>query len=84
VSEEGYEVVDVVVEPRRVKVRGVTAEVRGIGSLALDLSQIRRVAGPLDVKLEIAVPETLRTVTVTPDSVRIRGRVIEVRELAGE
>lgn len=84
VSEEGYEVVDVVVEPRRVKVRGVTAEVRGIGSLALDLSQIRRVTGPLDVKLEIAVPESLRTVTVTPDSVRIRGRVIEVRELAGE
>jgi YbbR domain-containing protein len=84
ISEEGYEVVDVIVEPRRVKVRGVTSEVRGIGSLALDLSQIRRVAGPLDIKMEIAVPESLRTVSVTPDSVRIRGRVVEVRDLANE
>ena len=79
---EGYEILDVVVEPRRVKVRGVTSEVRAIGSLALDLSQIDRVTGPLDVKLEIVVPESLRTVTVTPDSVRIRGRVVEVRDLA--
>lgn len=76
-AEDGYEVVDVVVEPRRVKVRGVTAEVRPIGSLALDLSQIEGVNEPLDLKLEIAIPESLRTVTVTPDSVRIRGRVIE-------
>lgn len=80
-AERGYEVVDVVVEPRRVKIRGVTSEVGSIGSLALDLSQIESVSGPLDLKLEIAIPESLRTVTVTPDSVRIRGRVVE---LAGE
>jgi YbbR domain-containing protein len=78
IAATGYQVVDVVVEPRRVKVRGVTAEVRPIGSLALDLSQIDRVSGPLDIKLEIAVPESLRTVTVTPDSVRIRGQVVEI------
>ena len=77
-AQPGFEVVEVVVEPRLVKVRGVTAEVRAIGSLALDLSQIERVSGPLDLKLEIAVPESLRTVTVTPDSVRIRGRVVEL------
>ena len=47
----------------------------------LDLSQIEPVSGPLDVKMEIAIPESLRTVTVTPDSVRIRGRVVE---LAGD
>lgn len=76
-AEDGYEVVDVIVEPRRVKVRGVTAEVRPIGSLALDLSQIEGVNEPLDLKMEIAIPESLRTVTVTPDSVRIRGRVVE-------
>lgn len=77
-AQPGFEIVDVVVEPRLVKVRGVTSEVRAIGSLALDLSQIDRVSEPLDVKLEIAVPESLRTVTVTPDSVRIRGRVVEL------
>jgi YbbR domain-containing protein len=79
-AQPGFEVVDVVVEPRLVKVRGVTSEVRAIGSLALDLSQIDRVSGPLDVKLEIAVPESLRTITVTPDSVRIRGRVVDLSD----
>lgn len=80
-AERGFEVVDVVVEPARVKIRGVTSEVSSIGSLALDLSQIESVSGPLDLKMEIAIPESLRTVTVTPDSVRIRGRVVE---LAGD
>lgn len=84
VAEEGYEVVDLSVEPRRVTLRGVTAEVEPIGSLELDLSQVERAAGPFDVKLEIVVPETLRTVTVTPDSVRIRGRVVAVSDLAAE
>ena len=77
-AEDGLAVVDVVVEPRMVRVRGVTAEVRPIGSLALDLSQIEAGSSSLDVRMEIAVPESLRTVTVTPDSVRIRGRVIAV------
>ncbi len=76
-ADDGFQVVDVSVQPRTVKVRGVTAEIRPIGSLALDLSQIRGVSGTLDLKMEIAVPESLRTVTVTPDSVRIRGRVVE-------
>ena len=75
-AEEGARVVDLVVEPRIVRVRGVTAEVRPIGSLALDLSQIDRVTGEFDIRMEIVVPESLRTVTVTPDSVRIRGRVV--------
>jgi hypothetical protein len=74
-AEEGALVVDLVVEPRVVRVRGVTAEVRPIGSLALDLSQVEGVTGEFDIRMEIAVPESLRTVTVTPDSVRIRGRV---------
>lgn len=73
------QVVDVQVEPRRVKVRGVTAEVDAIGSLGLDLSQVEPdQVGAFDERMEIAVPESLRTVTVTPDSVRIRGRVVEV------
>lgn len=77
-AEEGYQVLNMSVEPRRVQVRGVTAEVRPIGSLSLDLAQLSRGPGPFDERLEIAVPETLRTVTVTPDSVRIRGDVVPV------
>ncbi len=79
-ADEGYQVLNVRVEPRSVKVRGVTSEVRAIGSLALDLSQISHDAGSFDERLEIAVPESLRTVTVEPDSVRIRGTVVSVRE----
>jgi len=59
-----------------VRVRGVTAEVRPIGSLGLDLSQIGDVEGEFDERMEIAIPESLRTVTVTPDTVRIRGRAV--------
>ena len=62
--------------PQQVRVRGVTAEVRPIGSLALDLSQVEGVEGTFDERLEIAVPESLRTVTVTPDTVRIRGHAV--------
>lgn len=80
-AEEGYQVLNVRVEPREVRVRGVTAEVRPIGSLALDLSQLSSEPGSFDERLEIAVPETLRTVTVQPDSVRIRGTVVEVRPI---
>ncbi|CAN5359196.1 hypothetical protein BH18GEM1_BH18GEM1_03240 [soil metagenome] len=79
-ADEGYQVLNVRVEPRSVKVRGVTSEVRTIGSLALDLSQISHDPGSFDERLEIAVPESLRTVTVEPDSVRIRGTVVSVRE----
>jgi hypothetical protein len=50
--------------------------VRPIGSLALDLSQLTDVEGSFDERLEIVVPESLRTVTVTPDTVRIRGRAL--------
>jgi hypothetical protein len=57
----------------------VTAEIRPIGSLELDLSQISAEDGPFDERLEIAVPESLRTVKVSPDSVRIRGRVVPAR-----
>ncbi|HUP01313.1 MAG TPA: hypothetical protein VM737_07335 [Gemmatimonadota bacterium] len=81
VADEGHQVLNVRVEPRRVQVRGVTAEVRPIGSLALDLSQLSREPGPFDEHLEIAVPESLRTVTVEPDSVRIRGTVVRVEEI---
>lgn len=82
-SGSGRQILDLQVDPRRVQVRGVTAEVNPIGSLGLDLSQIEPDApGAFDERLEIAVPESLRTVTVTPDSVRIRGRVIEVQEIA--
>lgn len=84
VADEGYQVLNVRVEPRRVNVRGVTAEVRPIGSLALDLSQISREPGPFDERLEIAVPESLRTVSVDPDSVRIRGTVVRVEEIETE
>ena len=84
VADEGYQVLNVRVEPRRVNVRGVTSEVRPIGSLALDLSQISREPGPFDEQLEIAVPESLRTVTVDPDSVRIRGTVVRVEEIEPE
>jgi len=77
---DGYRIDAVEVSPQRVSVRGVTAEVRPIGSLALDLSQITDVEGEFDERLEIAVPESLRTVTVTPDTVRIRGRA--VRDIA--
>lgn len=73
---DGYRIDTVEVSPQRVSVRGVTAEVRPIGSLALDLSQITDVEGDFDERLEIAVPESLRTVTVTPDTVRIRGRAV--------
>lgn len=80
-AERGYQLLDVTVEPRRVKVRGVTAEVNPIGSLGLDLSQLEPVAGTFDQYLEIAVPESLRTVTVTPDSVRITGRAVRVEAI---
>jgi len=73
---EGYRIDSVEVTPQRVQVRGVTAEVRPIGSLALDLSQVEDVRGEFDERLEIAVPENLGTVTVTPDTVRIRGRAV--------
>lgn len=71
-----HEIEDLSVEPRRVRIRGVTAEVEPIGSLALDLGQIDPDEGPFDERLQIAVPESLRTVTVNPDSVRISGRVV--------
>ncbi len=80
-AERGYQLLDVTVEPRRVKVRGVTAEVNPIGSLGLDLSQLDPVAGSFDQNLEIAVPESLRTVTVAPDSVRITGRAVRVEAI---
>jgi YbbR domain-containing protein len=73
---DGYRVESVEVTPSTVRVRGVTAEVRPIGSLGLDLSQIDDVEGEFDEQMEIAIPESLRTVTVTPDSVRIRGRAV--------
>lgn len=73
---DGYRIESVQVTPRTVRVRGVTAEVRPIGSLGLDLSQIDDVEGEFDERLEIAIPESLRTVTVTPDTVRIRGRAV--------
>lgn len=79
----GYRVGSVEVTPQRVQVRGVTAEVRPIGSLALDLSQLEAVQGSFDERLEIAVPEHLGTVTVTPDTVRIRGRAVRDTTLAG-
>lgn len=72
----GYRIESVDVSPQQVRVRGVTAEVRPIGSLALDLSQVEGVEGTFDERLEIAVPESLRTVTVTPDTVRIRGHAV--------
>lgn len=72
----GLDVEDISVEPRRVRIRGVTAEVEPIGSLALDLGQIDPDEGPFDERLKIAVPESLRTVSVDPDSVRISGRVV--------
>lgn len=78
-TEDGYQIVNLQVDPRRVTVRGVTAEVRRIGSLALDLSQISADPGAFDERLQIAVPESLRSVRVTPDSVRIRGRVTPFR-----
>ncbi|HEU4464152.1 MAG TPA: CdaR family protein [Gemmatimonadota bacterium] len=73
---EGYRIEGVDVTPSTVRVRGVTAEVRPIGSLGLDLSQIGEVEGEFDERMEIAIPESLRTVTVTPDTVRIRGRAV--------
>lgn len=72
----GFRIERVDVTPQRVQVRGVTAEVRPIGSLAFDLSQIDGVQGEFDERLEIAVPESLATVTVSPDTVRIRGRAV--------
>ena len=72
-------VIGLEVEPRSVRVRGVTAEIRPIGSLEFDLSQISAGDGPFDERLEIAVPESLRTVKVSPDTVRVRGRVVPVR-----
>ncbi len=73
---DGYRIESVQVTPSTVRVRGVTAEVRPIGSLGLDLSQIDDVDGEFDERMEIAIPESLRTVTVTPDTVRIRGRAV--------
>ena len=73
---DGYRIESVQVTPGTVRVRGVTAEVRPIGSLGLDLSQIDDVEGEFDQRMEIAIPESLRTVTVTPDTVRIRGRAV--------
>lgn len=81
VAEPGFQVLNVTVEPRQVTLRGVTAQLGLIGSLGLDLTQLTQVAGPFDQRLEIAVPESLDTVTVSPDSVRIRGTVVEVRAL---
>ena len=72
-------VIGLQVEPRSVRIRGVTAEIRPIGSLEFDLSQISADDGPFDERLEIAVPESLRTVKVSPDTVRVRGRVVPVR-----
>ena len=73
---DDYRLASLRVDPRRVTIRGVTAEVRPIGSLALDLSQIAPEPGSFDERLEIAVPESLGTIRVTPDSVRIRGRIL--------
>ena len=84
VAEDGYQVVDVTVEPTRVALRGVTAEVRGIASLSLDLEQLSRGPGPFDERLAIAIPDSLKTVTVSPDSVRIQGDVIPVEEPPAE
>lgn len=79
------QILDLRVDPRRVQVRGVTAEVNPIGSLGLDLSQIEPdEPGAFDERLQIAVPESLRTVTVSPDSVQISGRVVEVQEIGAE
>jgi YbbR domain-containing protein len=80
---DGYRIDSVEVTPQRVQVRGVTADVRPIGSLALDLSQVEGVRGDFDERLEIAVPESLGTVTVTPDTVRIRGRAVRDTTDAG-
>lgn len=80
---DGYRVDSVEVTPQRVQVRGVTAEVRPIGSLALDLSQVEGVQGSFDERLEIAVPDGLGTVTVSPDTVRIRGRAVRDTTDAG-
>ena len=84
VAEDGYQVVDVTVEPTRVALRGVTAEVRGIASLSLDLEQLSRGPGPFDERLAIAIPDSLKTVTVSPESVRIQGDVIPVEEPPAE
>lgn len=78
-TEAGYRAAGVRLEPSRVTVRGVTAEVRPIGSLPLDLSRIAPDPGPFEELLEITVPESLRTVRVTPDSVRVQGRVEPIR-----
>ena len=80
----GYRVANLRVEPRRVTVRGVSAEVRPIGSLTLDLSRIAAEAGGFDTRLAIGVPESLGTIRVTPDSVRVRGRIVAVRPGLGE
>ncbi|HET9581842.1 MAG TPA: hypothetical protein VFP76_03420 [Gemmatimonadota bacterium] len=74
----GRRVAGLEVEPRSVRIRGVTAEIGPIGSLELDLSQIQAGDGSFDERLEIAIPEDLRTLEVSPDSVRIRGRVVAV------
>jgi YbbR domain-containing protein len=79
-AREGYHVVNVTVEPSRVLLRGVTAELNGIGSLSLDLEQLSRGPGFFDEQLAIAVPDKFKTVTVTPDSVRIQGTVVPVEE----
>lgn len=73
--EGGGRVVGLQLEPRSVTVRGVTAEVRPIASLTVDLSRIEPGPGAFDERLEVLVPDTLRTVRVTPDSLRVRGRV---------
>jgi YbbR domain-containing protein len=79
-AQAGYEVVDVTVEPSRVLLRGVTAELNGIGSLSLDLEQLSRGPGFFDEQLAIIVPDKFKTVTVTPDSVRIQGAVVPIEE----
>ena len=79
-ADDGYQVIDVTVEPARVSLRGVTAELGDIGSLSLDLEQLSRGPGPFDERLAIAVPDKFRTVTVSPDSVRIQGDVIPIEE----
>jgi len=79
-TEDGYQVIDVTVEPTRVSLRGVTAELRDIGSLSLDLEQLSRGPGPFDERLAIAVPDKFKTVIVSPDSVRIQGDIVPIAD----
>lgn len=81
---QGRRIAGLQLEPRSVTVRGVTAEVRPIGSLTVDFAQLEPGPGAFDERLEVVVPDSLRTVRVTPDSVRVRGRVEPVRTEADE